>query len=89
MAKLMSERPKYELAPELGVHDIVHREGWGGVCAGNCGRLVRLAIQRAEEALATGGKEERRQALLLLGSTPPAARGIGCTWRSSAPARPR
>ena len=55
----MSERLKYELSQELGVRDIVDREGWGGVSARNCGRVVQLAIQRAEEALADGGKEER------------------------------
>ena len=28
---LMSEELKTEIAKELGVHDIVQREGWGGV----------------------------------------------------------
>lgn len=55
----MSERLKYELSRELGVRDIVDREVWGGVSARNCGRLVQLAIQRAEEALVNGGGEER------------------------------
>ena len=60
MAQLMSERLKFELAQELGVSGIVDREGWGGVSARNCGRLVQLAIKRAEEALAEGGEGERR-----------------------------
>lgn len=59
MAKLMSEQLKYELAKELGVADIVRREGWGGVPARDCGRLVQLAIQHAEEALVGGRRGER------------------------------
>ncbi|MCL6581790.1 MAG: alpha/beta-type small acid-soluble spore protein [Firmicutes bacterium] len=47
----MSEALKWELAHELGVADIVAREGWGGVSARNCGNLVRLAVERAERAL--------------------------------------
>lgn len=51
MAQPMSEALKEELARELGVYDLVRREGWGAVPARTCGELVRLAIQRAEEAL--------------------------------------
>jgi len=43
------------LARELGVADIVQREGWGGVPSRQCGNLVKLAIQRAEEALMRQG----------------------------------
>lgn len=53
----MSERLKYELARELGVADIVRKEGWGGVSSRNCGNLVRLAIERAERALMEGQYE--------------------------------
>lgn len=49
---VMSERLKYELAEELGVADIVKREGFGGVTSRDCGNLVRLAIERAERSLA-------------------------------------
>lgn len=48
----MSDKLKYELAKELGVADIVRREGFGGVTSRDCGNLVRLAIERAERALA-------------------------------------
>ena len=48
---VMSERLKYELAAELGVADIVRREGFGGVTSRDCGNLVRLAIERAEHSL--------------------------------------
>lgn len=48
---LMSERLKEALAQELGVADIVQREGWGSVSSRNCGNLVKLAIQKAEEAM--------------------------------------
>jgi len=51
----MSDQLKYELARELGVADIVQREGWGGVPSRQCGNLVKLAIQRAEEALMRQG----------------------------------
>jgi len=47
----MSEKLKYELAEELGVADIVKREGFGGVTSRDCGNLVKLAIQRAERTL--------------------------------------
>jgi len=49
---VMSEDLKYELAKELGVADTVSREGWGSVSSRNCGNLVRLAIERAERAIA-------------------------------------
>ncbi|HHW92234.1 MAG TPA: small, acid-soluble spore protein, alpha/beta type [Firmicutes bacterium] len=48
---VMSEKLKYELAEELGVADIVRREGFGGVTSRDCGNLVKLAIQRAEQSL--------------------------------------
>lgn len=50
---LMSEALKWELAKEMGVAEIVQREGWGGVPSRYCGRLVRLAIERAERSLQT------------------------------------
>ncbi|NLW06713.1 MAG: small, acid-soluble spore protein, alpha/beta type [Clostridia bacterium] len=50
---IMSEALKYELAKELGVYDTVAKEGWGGVPSRQCGNLVRLAIEKAEQALAT------------------------------------
>ena len=49
---VMSENLKYELAKELGVADTVAKEGWGEVSSRNCGNLVRLAIERAERAMA-------------------------------------
>jgi len=49
---VMSEDLKYELAKELGVADTVATKGWGEVSSRNCGNLVRLAIEKAERALA-------------------------------------
>ncbi len=49
---IMSEDLKYELAKELGVADTVAKKGWGEVSSRNCGNLVRLAIEKAEKALA-------------------------------------
>ncbi len=49
--RLMSDALKWELAKELGVDGIVASEGWGGVPSRQCGNLVKLAIQKAEEAM--------------------------------------
>lgn len=51
---IMSDALKYELAKELGVFDTVVSEGWGGVPSRECGNLVRLAIEKAEQLLAAG-----------------------------------
>jgi small acid-soluble spore protein F (minor alpha/beta-type SASP) len=48
---VMSENLKYEIAKELGVDDIVKREGWGGVSSRDCGNIVRKAIERAERSM--------------------------------------
>ncbi len=50
-AGIMSEKLKYELADELGVGDIVRREGFGEVSSRNCGNLVKRAIERAERTV--------------------------------------
>jgi small acid-soluble spore protein F (minor alpha/beta-type SASP) len=47
----MSEELKYELAAELGVQDLVRREGWGSVSSRQCGNLVTKAIERANRTL--------------------------------------
>ncbi|NMD42875.1 MAG: small, acid-soluble spore protein, alpha/beta type [Firmicutes bacterium] len=47
----MSEELKMELAAELGVLDLVRREGWGSVSSRQCGNLVAKAIERAERSL--------------------------------------
>lgn len=49
---LMSDALKWELAKELGVDQTVATEGWGGVPSRQCGNLVKLAIQKAEQAMA-------------------------------------
>ena len=48
----MSDKLKYELAEELGVADIVRREGFGGVTSRDCGNMVRRSMERAERTLA-------------------------------------
>lgn len=48
---IMSEALKYEVAKELGVFDVVSREGWGAVSAKDCGRMVQKAIEMAERSL--------------------------------------
>ncbi len=49
---IMSNRLKMELAEELGVANVVRAEGgFGSVSSRDCGNLVRLAIQRAENSM--------------------------------------
>ncbi|AGL02411.1 small, acid-soluble spore protein, alpha/beta type [Desulfoscipio gibsoniae] len=49
---IMSDKLKMELAGELGVADIVRAEGgFGSVSSRDCGNMVRLAIQRAEQSM--------------------------------------
>lgn len=49
---IMSDDLKMEFARELGVYDTVQREGFGGVTSRDCGNLVRLAIEKAEQMMA-------------------------------------
>ncbi|MGI6164919.1 MAG: small, acid-soluble spore protein, alpha/beta type [Limnochordia bacterium] len=56
MAKIMSERLKYELAEELGFLDRVKDGDWGEITTRQAGLLVRQAIKRAEEEMAKKGK---------------------------------
>jgi Small, acid-soluble spore proteins, alpha/beta type. len=48
---IMSEEFKVELAKELGFYDVVQREGWGGIRARDAGKMVRRAIELAEEQM--------------------------------------
>jgi small acid-soluble spore protein F (minor alpha/beta-type SASP) len=47
---ILSEDLRAELAKEIGVYDIVQREGWGGVPSRACGNLVTAALKYAEKA---------------------------------------
>jgi len=49
---LLSPRSKAAIAAELGVADIVARQGWGGVPSRACGQVVRVALEHAERVLA-------------------------------------
>lgn len=46
---VMSDELKEEFARELGVYDTVKREGWGSVSSKNCGSLVKMAIEKANQ----------------------------------------
>lgn len=48
---MMSENLKEEIAKELGVYDIVKREGWGAVSSRDCGNMVSRAIEIAERSV--------------------------------------
>jgi small acid-soluble spore protein F (minor alpha/beta-type SASP) len=47
----MSEALKKEIARKMGVDDLVARDGWGAVSSRNCGRVVQVAIDMAEDSL--------------------------------------
>ncbi len=47
----MSEALKMEIAKELGVADIVNREGFGGVSSRDCGNMVSKAIEIANRSV--------------------------------------
>lgn len=47
----MSEELKTEIARELGVHETVASQGWGGVSSRDCGNIVKKAIEMAERSL--------------------------------------
>ena len=49
---LMSENLKAEIAKELGVYDIVKRDGgWGNVPSKACGSMVAKAIEIANRSV--------------------------------------
>ena len=53
---IMSDQLKYELAKEIGVVDLVDREGWGAVSSRDCGNLVKAAISYAEKSMEQNSK---------------------------------
>ncbi|CAM4251878.1 SspF protein [Lederbergia lenta] len=53
----MSDQLKEELAKELGFHDVVQKEGWGGIRARDAGNMVKRAIEMAERQLAEKNNE--------------------------------
>ncbi|WP_069650516.1 MULTISPECIES: small, acid-soluble spore protein, alpha/beta type [Caloranaerobacter] len=56
MAKkgLMSNKLKEEISKQLGLYDIVKKEGWGAVSSRDCGNIVRKAIEIAEKNMVQG-----------------------------------
>ena len=42
----MREKIKYEIAEELGLTDKVKREGWGGLSAGETGKIGGIMAKR-------------------------------------------
>ena len=58
MAKIMSDKTKYELAKELGFAHKVKDGDWGNITTREAGSLVRAAIYKAEEMLAQYDKKQ-------------------------------
>lgn len=48
---VMSDQLKYAIARQMGVGDLVEREGWGSVSSRDCGKIVRTAIEMAEKSM--------------------------------------
>lgn len=44
---IISENLRTEIAKELGVFDIVQKQGWSAVSSKDCGRIVQKAIEIA------------------------------------------
>ena len=52
----LSDALKYEIARELGVEEIVKRDGgWGNVSSRDCGNIVTKAIEIAERSVRSNG----------------------------------
>ncbi|SMC50563.1 small, acid-soluble spore protein, alpha/beta type [Papillibacter cinnamivorans] len=47
---IMSENLKTEIAKRMGVYDTVSTRGWGEVSSRDCGKMVRTAIEIAEQS---------------------------------------
>jgi small acid-soluble spore protein F (minor alpha/beta-type SASP) len=45
----LREKVKYEIAEELGLMDKVRSEGWGGLSAGETGRIGGIMARRKKE----------------------------------------
>ena len=57
--KIMSKRLKEEIAKELGFYDVVEKEGWGGIKSRDAGNMVKRAIEKAEQSLASVNQKEK------------------------------
>lgn len=51
MAKVMSEKMKYQLANDLGFGEKVADHDWSDVTSGEIGSMIREAIKRGEDAM--------------------------------------
>lgn len=58
MGKVMSEESKYKLAHDLGFGEKVEDGDWSDVTTGEVGSMVKEAIRRGEEAIASEAKEK-------------------------------
>lgn len=47
--ELLREKMKYEIAEELGLTDKVRKEGWGGLSAGETGRIGGIMARRKKD----------------------------------------
>lgn len=49
-AEKMREKMKYEIAEELGLMEKVEKEGWGGLSAGETGRIGGIMAKRKKKS---------------------------------------
>lgn len=57
---LLSPQSKAIIARELGVAELVARDGWGAVPTRQCGAMVRVAVEHAERLMAQRAREAAR-----------------------------
>ncbi|ACL70655.1 small acid-soluble spore protein (minor alpha/beta-type SASP) [Halothermothrix orenii H 168] len=57
MARIMSDKTKYELAKELGFAHKVKDGDWGNITTREAGSLVKAAIAKAEELMAQNTRQ--------------------------------
>lgn len=62
MAKVMSEKAKYQLANELGFGERAADGDWSDVTTGEIGSMVREAIRRGSESVAADTDKAPRAA---------------------------
>ncbi|MEI5909617.1 small, acid-soluble spore protein, alpha/beta type [Bacillus spongiae] len=53
---IMSMALKEELAKELGIYEIVQKDGWGGITSRDAGNMVKLAVKHAQDHVMNSNK---------------------------------
>lgn len=46
---IMTNNLKMAIAKELGIYETIQQHGWGVISSRNCGNLVKIAIEKANQ----------------------------------------